>query len=777
MFAGVVTLAPDARAVTPRVHAIVGARIVTAPGQVIPRGTIVIRDGVITAVGADVPVPADARIWKGDSLTVYPGLIDAYVPLPESQGRPEGPAAAWRGRPTPETAPGRGAANTLASVTPEVRVATQLPLAGDLRESLRKSGFAVAHVVPRTGVFRGQSAVVGLGDGDANRVVTRSDAAQIVAIEPWRGGYPASLMGAIAVIRQTFLDARWYRDARTAYARDPKIQRPETNLSWEALQAPIARLQPVWFLAGDMLEVLRAASLAREANLDYVTVGGGDEYKRIAEIAATRGALVIPVNFPDTPDVSDPDQTLEVTTEQLRAWDQAPGNLAIVARHGVPFAVTANGLKDPTALRANMAKAIRRGLDPARALASLTTEPARLLGLGDRLGTIAPGHIADLTVTRGELFSDDGVVREVWVDGDRYEATKDATTPKGRWIVPSDRGMDTLLVSVDKDTTVRVLVGADTLKAAGVRLEENRLRFTVDSPKVGGRWETDVTAANDALIGVAVSAAGERQPVAGRVVPDKPKEKPKPDVPIETPAVMGNSEAWRMAPPAQPPAVIVRHATIWTAGPQGTLTDADLLVRGGRIAAIGKNLAAPGNAVVIDATGKQVSPGVIDEHSHAAILGDVNECTNNVTCEVRIRDVVNSESPNIYRQLAGGTTIMHLLHGSCNSIGGQCQAIKNKWGASPDQLIIENMPGTVKFALGENPKQSNWGNDATDRYPKSRAGVEQSIRDAFTRGRDYQAKWAEWNKTHKGLPPRRDLQLDAIAEILDGKRFIHVHSY
>jgi imidazolonepropionase-like amidohydrolase len=769
--------APISGAVTPRVHAIVGARIVTAPGQVIPRGTIVIRDGVITAVGAGVAVPADARVWKADSLTIYPGLIDAYVPLPEAQSRPEGPAAAWRGRQTPAEANAtRGASNALASVTPEVRVTSQLPLAVDLRESLRRSGFTVVHVVPRVGVFRGQSAVVSLGDGGANRVVTKTDAAQIVAIEPWRGGYPASLMGAIAVIRQTFLDARWYRDARTAYAKDPKIERPETNLSWEALQAPVARLQPVWFVASDMLEVLRATALAKEANVDYVTVGGGDEYKRINEIAATRAPLVIPVTFPEAPDVSDPDQALEVTTEELRAWDQAPGNLAIVAKHGVPFAVTANGLKDPGTLRANMAKAIRRGLDATNALASLTTEPARLLGLGDRLGTIAPGRIANLTVVRGELFSDDGVVREVWVDGDRYETTKDATSPKGRWAMPSDRGVDTLLVATDKDTTVRVLVGADTLKATNVRIEEQRLRFTVEDPRIGGRWDTDVTAANDALTGVSTSA-GKKVPVEGRLIPEKPKEKPKPDVPVESPAVMGNTEAWRMPPPAQPAAVLVRHATIWTAGPKGILTDADLLVKGGKIAAVGKGLSAPGNAVVIDGSGKSVSPGVIDEHSHAAILGDVNECTNNITCEVRIRDVVNSENPNIYRQLAGGTTIMHLLHGSCNSIGGQCQAIKNKWGAPPDQLIIENMPGTVKFALGENPKQSNWGPDATDRYPKSRAGVEQSIRDAFLKGRDYQAKWAAWSKGHQGLPPRRDLQLDAIAEILDGKRLIHCHSY
>ncbi len=216
---------------------------------------------------------------------------------------------------------------------------------------------------------------------------------------------------------------------------------------------------------------------------------------------------------------------------------------------------------------------------------------------------------------------------------------------------------------------------------------------------------------------------------------------------------------------------------MWTAGPQGTLEHTDLLVRGGRIAAIGKHLVAPAGAVVIEGQGKHVAPGIIDCHSHSAILGNVNECTNSVTAEVRIQDVVNSESINIYRQLASGNTVMHLLHGSCNAIGGQCAVIRNKWGETPDQLLFAAAPQTIKFALGENPKQSNWGNEATGRYPQTRAGVEETIRDAFTRARDYRDAWADWNAHRRAFPPRRDLQLDAVAEILAGKRVIHSHSY
>ena len=200
-------------------------------------------------------------------------------------------------------------------------------------------------------------------------------------------------------------------------------------------------------------------------------------------------------------------------------------------------------------------------------------------------------------------------------------------------------------------------------------------------------------------------------------------------------------------------------------------------MRAGKIAAVGKGLAAPAGAVVIDATGRDVAPGIVDEHSHSAILGNVNECTNSVTSEVRIQDVVNSESVNIYRQLASGNTVMHLLHGSCNAIGGQCAVIKNKWGEPPDRLLFAAAPPTIKFALGENPKQSNWGAEATGRYPQSRGGVEQTIRDAFARARDYRDAWAEWRAHKRPYPPRRDLQLDALVEVLEGRRNIHCHSY
>jgi imidazolonepropionase-like amidohydrolase len=234
--------------------------------------------------------------------------------------------------------------------------------------------------------------------------------------------------------------------------------------------------------------------------------------------------------------------------------------------------------------------------------------------------------------------------------------------------------------------------------------------------------------------------------------------------------------AWKNSTPEQPAVILVQGATIWTSGPEGVLEDADLLIKKGKIAKIGKGLNAPNNAVVIDGSGKHVTAGLIDAHNHSAIVGGVNEGSNITTAEVRIGDVVNSESINVYRQLAGGLTVANLLHGSANSIGGQNAVIKLRWGALPEEMKIAGAPEGIKFALGENPKQSNFTND-NPRYPATRAGVERSIRERFEAARDYREAWVAHEQDPSGVPPQRDLQLDALVEIMNGERLVHSHSY
>jgi len=238
-------------------------------------------------------------------------------------------------------------------------------------------------------------------------------------------------------------------------------------------------------------------------------------------------------------------------------------------------------------------------------------------------------------------------------------------------------------------------------------------------------------------------------------------------------------EAWNIDAAPEQATIVVRNATIWTATEAGIVEDADLLVREGRIRAVGADLDAPRGAIEIDGAGLHVTPGIIDAHSHAAIIGGVNEATDISTAQVRIADVIDSESINIYRQLAGGVTTINLLHGSANAIGGQMAVIKMRWGASPDELLFDAAAPGIKFALGENPKQSNWDND-DPRYPQSRPGVAQIITEKFQAAADYRRATDEFPEGRRGrdrVPPRPDLELEAIGEILAGVRKIHSHAY
>jgi imidazolonepropionase-like amidohydrolase len=233
-----------------------------------------------------------------------------------------------------------------------------------------------------------------------------------------------------------------------------------------------------------------------------------------------------------------------------------------------------------------------------------------------------------------------------------------------------------------------------------------------------------------------------------------------------------------------PAEILIKNATILTAS-HGTINNGSILIRDGKIAEVGPNVKSRDpNARVIDATGKYVTPGIIDCHSHTGVEGSVNEGSLSVTSMVRVRDVIDPYSPSIYRELAGGTTMANVLHGSANAIGGQNAVIKFKIGKPVDEWLVPDAPQGIKFALGENPKQSNSGGrpaTAPRRYPATRMGVEQTIREAFVKAKDYQREWQEYeakkamDKT--AIPPRRDLQLDALVEILQGKRMVHSHSY
>ncbi|MEW6061633.1 MAG: amidohydrolase family protein, partial [Bacteroidota bacterium] len=594
--------------------------------------------------------------------------------------------------------------------------------------------------------------------------------------------------GQIALIRQTLMDAKWYSDAQKIYAKNPNQPKPEENKTLAALESVISGKQKIVIETGDELTSLRAGSLAKEFSLPMILRGNGYEYRRLDAIKSLQAPIILPVNFPDAPAVETPEDAFNAGYEELRHWDFASENPSRLKKAGVLFAFTSHQLKDVAKFRSMVKTAIDCGLSFDDALAAVTTIPASLLGMEKQLGTIEQGKIANIVITEGELFSDNTKIRETWIGGNRYEVKpKVEVDIRGTWSFTSATAIGkidtaTLEISGEAESPSAQLVrGVLKTKISSLTLSKKQIAFSFDGDSLGVTGVVRLSGAvsekkMSGIIEFPNAVNGTWNAVfRSPFVPKPDTAKPAEPLCATDEVVYPDGAFGRKEIPKQQD-VLVKNATLWTSGPQGKLENADMLIVKGKISKIGKGLAAPSGAIVIDATGKHVTPGLIDAHSHTAISGGVNESGQAITAEVRIGDVVNADDINIYRQLAGGLTTANLLHGSANPIGGQNQVIKLRWGMLPDQMKFEGAIPGIKFALGENPKQSNWGDNFTTRYPQTRMGVEQIIRDEFLAAREYDRKMKE--KPNPNLvPPRRDLELEAIAEILNKQRLVHSHCY
>ena len=790
---------------TPSLQAFVHARLVVAPGRVIEDGTLVVRDGRIEAVGARLAPPKGALVRDLTGATIYAGLIDASLPvglpaitwpreISAGPGEPTGGAGA--GGTTGLAGAGASSWNPL--VTPQRRVERDLvgdSLTASLRKTLRGQGITAALVAPARGIVKGQGAVLALGDGPIGGLVVKPQASlHLTLATPFNfqdRGYPSSPMGALALIRQTFLDADWYGRAQAAAAQNAKLPRIETDEGLAALAAWSKSTAPLVIDSQDELYALRAHRLGAELGRVTLVRGSGREYRAIDALKATNRALVLPVAFPRAPIVDSPEQARNVSLEELMHWDLAPENAARVAKAGIPFALTSDRLDDKGTFLAQVRKAVERGLTPDQALAALTTTPARLLGVEDRLGTLDVGRQANFVITDGDLFAKTTKVRETWVDGVPYAIKPwPEVDVRGRWvasITPLPAGLGA------RDSLVLVLSGAPDSLGGTLRLRadtklkaqllERRVFLNVAADTIGLPGLARLSGAMEGgrLVGDGEWPDGSTFTwsairVAAHVPPaDTAKAKP-PRTALAEPNHPFGDFGRAKVPAAQ--TVAFTHATVWTCGPQGRLQDATVVVEGGKIRAVGTDVRPPANATVVDATGMHLTPGLIDAHSHSGSDGGINEGGQNTTGEVRIGDFIEPSDIALYRELAGGLTVAHVLHGSANAIGGQSQLIKLRWGMGDEELKFAGWPGTIKFALGENPKQSNFNPNGapSTRFPQTRMGVEQLIRDKFTAAREYLAE-KKAGKMANGLPFRRDLELDAIGEILEGRRTIHAHSY
>ena len=760
----------------PRVHTLYNARIVLKPGEVIERGALVIDNGRIREV-----LRGDAGLPPGDAIdmhgkTLFAGFIDLNSAI--SLSAPIAPPPVPGPTPAQQQLTDPGVLHFSRRVRPDLRAVALLKLDPEAHKQMRALGFTAALTAPASGIFRGQGALIQLIDGSQSKdALLKADAAQALAFEMsfWPSDeYPGSLMGAIALIRQTLIDANWQIDMRRYIAANPKSERIEANAALDALAPLVQGQQLAIFKANDELDFERIDAIANEFKLRLAWLGNGFEYRRLNALKASGRALIVPLNFPEAPKLDNPDAALNVDLSQLQHWEQAPANLTRLAAAGVQFSLTSSGLAEPEkTFWPNLRRAVKAGLSESEALAALTVAPAQLINQAD-LGTLEVGKLANIVVADAGLFRDaEAKVYQVFIDGIAYPITPlDAPKLDGTWQLSGIGAAREL-----KITSTPALVAESGSDKLPLTLEGKTIRFSVPGAwlkrtdaKIPASAEIDGEQFSGALAdadGLMRRFSATRSAVS---VPEKTATKPDEASPIP-PFVGYPAGAYAVLQAPAQGDVLISNATLWTLEGEGKLVG-DILLSKGKIAAIGQGLRAPARARVIDGSGKHLTPGIIDAHSHTAIARNVNEPSSAITAEVRIGDVLDPTDINIYRQLAGGVTTAQLLHGSANPIGGQSAIVKWRWGESAQALKFAGAFPTIKFALGENVKQSNRGDLFTARYPQTRMGVEQVMRDGFLAGLAYQT-----DLNDGGAPHRRSLRLEALAEVVGHSRFVNIHSY
>ncbi|RYY89042.1 MAG: amidohydrolase [Chitinophagaceae bacterium] len=762
----------------PEHYALTHATIYKDAATVLTDAMLVVKDGRIVSVGPSAKPPAGAVEIDCKGKFLYPSFIDIYSDygLPAVQRPAAGFDFFSRGQYTSNT---KGAYGWNQAVHPEQEAFRQFAVNDAAAKTLRDLGFGAVLTHQKDGIARGSGAFVSLKNDKESQVLLRERASAHYSFSKGTStqAYPSSLMGSIALLRQTYLDAQWYRSKPAKEGVNLTLQ------AWNDQQA-----LPQIFDAGDKWNDLRADRIGDEFGIQYIIKGGGNDYQRIREIAGTKATYILSLNFPQAQDVEDPNDARFVSLSDLKHWELAPTNPAVFEKAGIPFCLTASDLRDPKGFWAALRTALNYGLSETAALNALTKTPAQLLGVYDQVGSLEAGKWANFIITSGSPFAERTVLYQNWVQGTKYIVRDDSWTDRRgnyRVTVNSAAGPQEYTLQFRENNSAS-LIGRDTVTSR-FYYDGRQVRINVAPERQpGSNLSLSGIVNDDNWSGTGVDAQGNRitwtasyqSPLPSKA--DSARAK-RPQGRLGAITYPFLPFGWTDSTRPKQEIILVRNTTVWTSDEAGVLTNTDVLIAGGKIAGIGKNLPSVPGARVIDGTGKHLSPGIIDEHSHIA-TASINEGGQSVTSEVRIGDNLQPDDINIYRQLSGGVTTSHILHGSANTIGGQTQLIKLRWGADDEGLKFVGADPFIKFALGENVKRapsSVNNNSNNNRYPDTRMGVEQVLTDAFTRAREYEKAWNVYNTTKRknAVAPRRDLELDALVEILNNRRFITCHSY
>ena len=746
-------------------QAIVNATVVLSPGNLIENGTVLFRNGKIIDVGQNISIPKNTVVHDKKGLYVYPSFIDVTTSF--------GVKA-----PTRASSSGRSASYEASRegyywndhILSDFNAASAFNYDTKTAKTLRAHGFGVVNTHRNDGIHRGTSVVVALDDQSNNsyRIINSNAAEQLSFSKSaqYNQSYPGSVMGAMALIRQFYYDLDWYKKGGSN-SKDLAIEAAIKNYSL-----------PKIFYAENKLNVMRAVKISKELGLNFSVVSTGLEFENISELAQHNPTLIVPVSFPKAFDLTDLNIVEKLTLQQLRRWNQAPSNLSVLEKNNISFAITPQGTKNAEEFMSNIQKAISYGLSENKALEALTTQPAKILNMQGKVGEIKKGAYANFLVSSGPLFNSNTIIFENWTLGNLNVVSNGLQTSiDGDYTFTHDDSQYILSIKNSQSKVSSTITKDSVSLKTKTSLSNGWLNISVVDQKEEAFAFINANTNDKALGNILFKDFdGNNNQVVLSKKESKPKKKTNSKKPYDPVGVTFPNKAYGFKTKPTQKTTLFKNATVWTGEDAGILENTDVLVVNGKIELVGKDLTHD-DALVIDATGKHLTAGIVDEHSHIA-ASSINEGGHNSSAEVSIQDVIDPEDIDIYRNLSGGVTTIQILHGSANPIGGQSAIIKLKWGEK--NLLFEDAPGFIKFALGENVKQSNWG--SYSRFPQTRMGVEQVFVDYFQRAKEYDSEWKDYNnlprrERSRTNPPRYDVEMKVLAEILNKERFVSCHSY
>ncbi|GLB49892.1 amidohydrolase family protein [Neptunitalea lumnitzerae] len=752
--------------------AFTNATIYVSPSEIIKNGTLLIQKGKVLNVGASISIPKNAVQVDLKDKYIYPSFIDMYSnfgvnteSLPKDSNQTLYDANRegyyWNDH-----------------IRPDQSAIEVFNYDNAKAKEYIKNGFGIVSTHVNDGIVQGTGTLIALNNfQDNNLRILDQKSAQYFSFKKSKRSkqsYPTSRMGAIALLRQFYYDTDWYNKGNSN-SKDLAI---EAFLENKGI--------PQIFDAEDRKNALRADKIAKEFKQNYILKGGGDEYQRIDEIVNTKASFIIPLDFPDAYDVSNPYIANKIALSDMLYWNQAPTNPKVLEEHQVNFALTASENKKVDEFFSNLQSAISYGLSETKALEALTTVPAKLLGKQNEIGVLKKGYIANFLITSGPIFDKETTIYENWVQGNaNILSNRNTIDISGDYVLTIDTLSYTMHIKGSPEKPALKLMKDSLELKSKITYQDGWVNIFFNSIDADST-KTEYTRLTGLITDTILKGNGNLP--NGKVIAwtatkkktaeHKANKKNKTEKNLRTimPVTFPNMAYGFDSLPKQQ-RILFKNATVWTNEEEGILKETDVLVNNGKIEAIGKDLSAT-NAIVIDAKGKHLTSGIIDEHSHIG-TDAVNEAGQNSSAEVSIQDVLNPEDINLYRNLSGGVTTIQILHGSANPIGGQSAIIKPRWGVSAQELLLENASPFIKFALGENVKQSNWGGG---RFPQSRMGVEQVFIDYFQRAKEYDQKWNTYKSLSKKEKaktnaPRYDIELETLAQIINKERFITCHSY